>query len=172
MAPRPDPQEPVLGVALCQSSHSCPSECPSPAGLVGGGASEPQARKALGVSAGAAMPYREGKAGAFEATGAPWAGPAPSSPVCVLPDSAVVLEEGSPSEAASLAEPRELEDFEATLGTDRHCRHAEAYSRVSAAGPRSRRPVGPYGCSPSRPSGPGSPSDLSLSHWVWEGGSG
>ncbi|XP_045676803.1 tuberin isoform X3 [Phyllostomus hastatus] len=47
-------------------------------------------------------------------------------------DSAVVLEEGSPNEAASLAEPPELEDFEATLGTDRHCRHAEAYSRSSS----------------------------------------
>ncbi|KAM5332106.1 tuberin isoform 8-T9 [Glossophaga mutica] len=47
-------------------------------------------------------------------------------------DSAVVLEEGSPSEATSLAEPPELEDFEAALGTDRHCRHAEAYSRSSS----------------------------------------
>ncbi|XP_036890571.1 tuberin isoform X2 [Sturnira hondurensis] len=47
-------------------------------------------------------------------------------------DSAVVLEEGSPSEAPSPAEPPELEDFEATLGTDRHCRHAEAYSRSSS----------------------------------------
>ncbi|XP_071078115.1 tuberin isoform X4 [Desmodus rotundus] len=47
-------------------------------------------------------------------------------------DSAVVLEEGSPSEANLLAEPPELEDFEATLGTDRHCRHAEAYSRSSS----------------------------------------
>lgn len=48
-------------------------------------------------------------------------------------DSAVVLEEGGPSEAASLAEPPELEDFEATLGTDRHCRRPEAYSRSSSA---------------------------------------
>ncbi|XP_037013158.2 tuberin isoform X3 [Artibeus jamaicensis] len=47
-------------------------------------------------------------------------------------DSAVVLEEGSPSEASSPAEPPELEDFEATLGTDGHCRHAEAYSRSSS----------------------------------------
>ncbi|KAF6127989.1 TSC complex subunit 2 [Phyllostomus discolor] len=47
-------------------------------------------------------------------------------------DSAVVLEEGSPSEAALLAEPPELEDFEATLGTERHCPHTEAYSRSSS----------------------------------------
>nr|KAF6356328.1 TSC complex subunit 2 [Myotis myotis] len=45
-------------------------------------------------------------------------------------DSAVVLEEGSPDEANLL--PPELEDFEATLGTDRRCRHAEAYSRSSS----------------------------------------
>lgn len=54
--------------------------------------------------------------------------------ICVLPDSAVVLEEGSPDEANLL--PPELEDFEATLGTDRRCRHAEAYSRVSVLGTR------------------------------------
>ncbi|XP_054445380.1 tuberin isoform X1 [Pteronotus mesoamericanus] len=47
-------------------------------------------------------------------------------------DSAVVLEEGGPSEANLLMEPPELEDFEATLGADRHCRHAEAYSRSSS----------------------------------------
>nr|KAF6491377.1 TSC complex subunit 2 [Molossus molossus] len=48
-------------------------------------------------------------------------------------DSAVVLEEGSPGEANLLVEPPELEDFEATLGTDRRCRHAEAsYSRSSS----------------------------------------
>ncbi|XP_016063537.1 PREDICTED: tuberin isoform X5 [Miniopterus natalensis] len=47
-------------------------------------------------------------------------------------DSAVVLEEGSPSEADLLGEPPELEDFEATLGTDGRCRHTEAYSRSSS----------------------------------------
>lgn len=75
--------------------------------------------------------------------------------ICVLPDSAVVLEEGSPDEANLL--PPELEDFEATLGTDRRCRHAEAYSRVSV--------LGTCGCPPF------GPSDLSLSHWVREAGS-
>ncbi|XP_066238980.1 tuberin isoform X3 [Saccopteryx leptura] len=47
-------------------------------------------------------------------------------------DSAVVLEEGSPGEANLLAEPPELEDFEATLDPDRRCRHTEAYSRSSS----------------------------------------
>ncbi|XP_008579933.1 PREDICTED: tuberin isoform X2 [Galeopterus variegatus] len=47
-------------------------------------------------------------------------------------DSAVVLEEGGPGEAHASMEPPELEDFEAALGTDRHCGHAEAYSRSSS----------------------------------------
>ncbi|KAM8779558.1 tuberin isoform 2-T2 [Rhynchonycteris naso] len=47
-------------------------------------------------------------------------------------DSAVVLEEGSPGEANLLAEPPELEDFEATLDPDRRCRHTEAHSRSSS----------------------------------------
>ncbi|XP_028353781.1 tuberin isoform X1 [Physeter macrocephalus] len=47
-------------------------------------------------------------------------------------DSAVVLEEGSPGEASLPVEPPELEDFEATLGTDGHYRHAEAFSRSSS----------------------------------------
>ncbi|XP_019504068.1 PREDICTED: tuberin isoform X3 [Hipposideros armiger] len=47
-------------------------------------------------------------------------------------DSAVVLEEGDAGEAHLLMEPPELEDFEATLGTDRRCRGAEAYSRSSS----------------------------------------
>lgn len=73
------------------------------------------------------------------------AGLAPSSTVCVFPDSAVVLEEGSPGEASLPVEPPELEDFEATLGTDGRYRHAEAFSRVSAAGDQSR-PEGPCWC--------------------------
>lgn len=88
--------------------------------------------------------------------------------MCVLPDSAVVLEEGSPDEANLL--PPELEDFEATLGTDRRCRHAQAYSRVSMAGHQSCLPEGACGCSPFGPSEPGLLSDLSLSPWVWEEG--
>uniref|UniRef100_G1MHB7 Tuberin n=1 Tax=Ailuropoda melanoleuca TaxID=9646 RepID=G1MHB7_AILME len=48
-------------------------------------------------------------------------------------DSAVVLEEGSPSESHLSAEPTELEDFEATLGTDRRGGRAETYSRSSSS---------------------------------------
>jgi len=48
-------------------------------------------------------------------------------------DSAVVPEEGSPSETHLSAEPMELEDFEATLGTDRRGDRAEAYSRSSSS---------------------------------------
>lgn len=55
-------------------------------------------------------------------------------PFSVYPDSAVVLEEGSPGEANLPVEPPELEDFEATLGTDRRCRGAGEYSRVGPAG--------------------------------------
>ncbi|XP_046524323.1 tuberin isoform X10 [Equus quagga] len=47
-------------------------------------------------------------------------------------DSAVVLEEGSPGEANAPVEPPDLEDFEATLGTDRRCPRTEAYSRSSS----------------------------------------
>ncbi|XP_005599122.2 tuberin isoform X7 [Equus caballus] len=47
-------------------------------------------------------------------------------------DSAVVLEEGSPGEANVPVEPPNLEDFEATLGTDRRCPRTEAYSRSSS----------------------------------------
>uniref|UniRef100_A0A8C4L6J5 Tuberin n=1 Tax=Equus asinus TaxID=9793 RepID=A0A8C4L6J5_EQUAS len=47
-------------------------------------------------------------------------------------DSAVVLEEGSPGEANVPVEPPDLEDFEATLGTDRRCPRTEAYSRSSS----------------------------------------
>ncbi|XP_027469318.1 tuberin isoform X10 [Zalophus californianus] len=48
-------------------------------------------------------------------------------------DSAVVPEEGSTSETHLSAEPMELEDFEATLGTDRRGDRAEAYSRSSSS---------------------------------------
>lgn len=57
-----------------------------------------------------------------------------SFPVCVLPDSAMVLEEGSPGETQVPVEPPELEDFEAALGTDRHCQRPDTYSRVSIMG--------------------------------------
>lgn len=43
-------------------------------------------------------------------------------------------------------EPPELEDFEATLGTDRRCRGAEVYSRVSPAGCQSCPPEEPCEC--------------------------
>ncbi|XP_052615028.1 LOW QUALITY PROTEIN: tuberin [Peromyscus californicus insignis] len=48
-------------------------------------------------------------------------------------DSAVVLEEGGPGEAHVPGEPPELEDFEAALGTDRHCQRPDTYSRSSSA---------------------------------------
>ncbi|KAJ1067415.1 hypothetical protein K5549_010533 [Capra hircus] len=47
-------------------------------------------------------------------------------------DSAVVLEEGGPGEASLSAEPPELEDFEATLGSDGHCGRSDAFSRSSS----------------------------------------
>ncbi|KAM9725267.1 tuberin isoform 10-T10 [Dama dama] len=47
-------------------------------------------------------------------------------------DSAVVLEEGGPGEAVLSAEPPELEDFEATLGSDERCRRSDAFSRSSS----------------------------------------
>ncbi|XP_051037159.1 tuberin isoform X2 [Phodopus roborovskii] len=48
-------------------------------------------------------------------------------------DSAMVLEEGSSGEAHVPVEPPELEDSEASLGTDRHCQRPDAYSRSSSA---------------------------------------
>ncbi|XP_025840517.1 tuberin isoform X3 [Vulpes vulpes] len=48
-------------------------------------------------------------------------------------DSAVVLEEGNSSETSLPVEPTELEDFEATLGTDRRYGRTEAYSRSSSS---------------------------------------
>ncbi|KAM5227476.1 tuberin isoform 6-T6 [Ctenodactylus gundi] len=55
-------------------------------------------------------------------------------------DSAVVLEEGSPSEAHVPGEPPELEDFEAALGTDRRCQRLDAYSRSSSASSQEEKP--------------------------------
>ncbi|KAL1286546.1 TSC2 [Ovibos moschatus] len=46
-------------------------------------------------------------------------------------DSAVVLEEGGPGEASLSAEPPELEDFEATLGSDGRCGHSDSSSTSS-----------------------------------------
>ncbi|XP_055265175.1 tuberin isoform X2 [Moschus berezovskii] len=47
-------------------------------------------------------------------------------------DSAVVMEEGGPGEAGLSAEPPELEDFEATLGSDGRCGRSDAFSRSSS----------------------------------------
>ncbi|XP_008854469.1 tuberin isoform X1 [Nannospalax galili] len=55
-------------------------------------------------------------------------------------DSAVVLEEGSPGEAHVPLEPPELEDFEAALGTDRHCQRPDTYSRSSSASSQEEKP--------------------------------
>ncbi|XP_039102534.1 tuberin isoform X10 [Hyaena hyaena] len=55
-------------------------------------------------------------------------------------DSAVVLEEGSPSDADLPLEPTELEDFEATLGTERHGRRPGAYSRSSSSSSQEEKP--------------------------------
>lgn len=46
--------------------------------------------------------------------------------VCVLPIHPVVLEEGGPGEASLSAEPPELEDFEATLGSDGRCGRSDS----------------------------------------------
>ncbi|XP_015992051.2 tuberin isoform X6 [Rousettus aegyptiacus] len=69
----------------------------------------------------------------YKSLSVPAAGSAkPPPPPRSNTDSAVVLEEGSPGETNLPVEPPELEDFEATLGTDRRCQHAEAYSRSSS----------------------------------------
>ncbi|XP_040110061.1 tuberin isoform X4 [Oryx dammah] len=47
-------------------------------------------------------------------------------------DSAVVLEEGGPGETGLSAEPPELEDFEAALGSDGRCGRSDAFSRSSS----------------------------------------
>ena len=96
------------------------------------GSLEPQARKALGEALlGGRCALLPGRGWYLRPRELLGAGPAPSSLICVLPDSAVVLEEGSPSETDLPGEPTELEDFEATLGPERRCRRPEAYSRVS-----------------------------------------
>ncbi|KAF3818852.1 hypothetical protein GH733_012269 [Mirounga leonina] len=70
----------------------------------------------------------------YKSLSVPAAGSAkPPPPPRSNTDSAVVLEEGSPSETHLSAEPMELEDFEATLGTDRRSDRAEAYSRSSSS---------------------------------------
>ncbi|XP_005599120.2 tuberin isoform X2 [Equus caballus] len=69
----------------------------------------------------------------YKSLSVPAAGSAkPSPPPRSNTDSAVVLEEGSPGEANVPVEPPNLEDFEATLGTDRRCPRTEAYSRSSS----------------------------------------
>ncbi|KAF6271829.1 TSC complex subunit 2 [Rhinolophus ferrumequinum] len=69
----------------------------------------------------------------YKSLSMPTAGSAkPPPPPRSNTDSAVVLEEGSPGEANLPVEPPELEDFEATLGTDRRCRGAGEYSRSSS----------------------------------------
>ncbi|XP_046524315.1 tuberin isoform X3 [Equus quagga] len=69
----------------------------------------------------------------YKSLSVPAAGSAkPSPPPRSNTDSAVVLEEGSPGEANAPVEPPDLEDFEATLGTDRRCPRTEAYSRSSS----------------------------------------
>ncbi|XP_014649051.1 PREDICTED: tuberin isoform X3 [Ceratotherium simum simum] len=68
----------------------------------------------------------------YKSLSVPAAGSAkPPPPPRSNTDSAVVLEE-SPGEAHLPVEPPELEDFEATLGTDKRCQHTEAYSRSSS----------------------------------------
>nr|XP_021554027.1 tuberin isoform X2 [Neomonachus schauinslandi] len=70
----------------------------------------------------------------YKSLSVPAAGSAkPPPPPRSNTDSAVVLEEGSPSETHLSAEPMELEDFEATLGTDQRSDRAEAYSRSSSS---------------------------------------
>lgn len=133
MPPCPDPwcpcqRHPVSG------SQPGPSECPPPAGLMGGGGLEPQARGALGAALlGAAVVSHRARLIPLRPRELPGPGQHPAA-LFVHPDSAVVLEEGSPGEANLPVEPLELEDLEATLGTDRHCRGAGEYSRVSPAG--------------------------------------
>ncbi|KAM8950508.1 tuberin isoform 4-T4 [Lycaon pictus] len=70
----------------------------------------------------------------YKSLSVPAAGSAkPPPPPRSNTDSAVVLEEGNSSETSLPVEPTELEDFEATLGTDRRCGRAEAYSRSSSS---------------------------------------
>ncbi|KAF4015491.1 hypothetical protein G4228_007049 [Cervus hanglu yarkandensis] len=69
----------------------------------------------------------------YKSLSVPAAGSAkPPPPPRSNTDSAVVLEEGGPGEAGLSAEPPELEDFEATLGSDERCRRSDAFSRSSS----------------------------------------
>ncbi|XP_072610148.1 tuberin isoform X14 [Vulpes vulpes] len=70
----------------------------------------------------------------YKSLSVPAAGSAkPPPPPRSNTDSAVVLEEGNSSETSLPVEPTELEDFEATLGTDRRYGRTEAYSRSSSS---------------------------------------
>nr|XP_055195739.1 tuberin isoform X6 [Nyctereutes procyonoides] len=70
----------------------------------------------------------------YKSLSVPAAGSAkPPPPPRSNTDSAVVLEEGNSSETSLPVESTELEDFEATLGTDRRCGRVEAYSRSSSS---------------------------------------
>lgn len=86
--------------------------------------------RALGRLAGLLSLWSEGWFSEPSVSARAWPSPTSSSPVCVLPDSAVVMEEGSPGEVPVPVEPPGLEDFEAALGVDRR---TDAYSRVSVA---------------------------------------
>lgn len=91
-----------------------------------------QPRAGGGKLQGAALPA--GRGCCSEVTGASRLPNTKQAALSVLPDSAVVLEEGSPGEAHVPVEPPELEDFEAALGTDRHCQRPDTFSRVSVTG--------------------------------------
>ncbi|XP_040110057.1 tuberin isoform X3 [Oryx dammah] len=69
----------------------------------------------------------------YKSLSVPAAGSAkPSPPPRSNTDSAVVLEEGGPGETGLSAEPPELEDFEAALGSDGRCGRSDAFSRSSS----------------------------------------
>lgn len=109
------------------------------------------AQREGGSAGGAAAVPSGGTLVPLEAPGAPGAGPAPSSPTYVLPDSAVVLEEGGPGEPGWPGGVPELEDLEAPLDTGQRCCRAEAFSRVSVGRSRWRLPVGAPTLCTSRP---------------------
>ncbi|XP_045848746.1 tuberin isoform X7 [Meles meles] len=76
----------------------------------------------------------------YKSLSVPAAGSAkPPPPPRSNTDSAVVPEEGSLSEPRLPTEPTELEDFEATLGTDRQGGRAETYSRSSSSSSQEER---------------------------------
>ncbi|XP_029802286.1 tuberin [Suricata suricatta] len=76
----------------------------------------------------------------YKSLSVPAAGSAkPPPPPRSNTDSAVVLEEGGPGDADLPLEPTELEDFEATLGTERRCQGPGAYSRSSSSSSQEER---------------------------------